>query len=138
MEPEPGFTIGLRGQVGIQGRRAATTGGGLSEVSLSVGLVGLELNHDGGRLFARSPSFARRATCDFRRDGAHMMISTVELEAWIHFFLKYHRDGVGEVDHIDVDFSPKDSVQELVLVLHIPDVLPPIQEREARRRLGLS
>lgn len=83
---------------------------------------------------------AQRATVEFRRDGADVLISTTELDYWRHFSLKYHRDGVGEVNHIDVEVPSRDpdAVRGLGLVLQIPDALPPISEEEARRRLGLS
>ena len=54
MEPEPGLEVDPRRQVGIQGWGPATAGGGLSDASLSGGLVGLELDRNGGRLFPAS------------------------------------------------------------------------------------
>ena len=70
--------------------------------------------------------------------GAKLLISQRELEYWKNFFLSYYRDGIGAVDHIDVDIPPDDSntTKGLFLVLKIPDSAPPISEEELRRRLG--
>lgn len=72
-------------------------------------------------------------------DGMCLRITHVELEHWIHFFLKHYRDGVGEVNHIDVDVPPAetDSLKGLFLVLRVPSALQPVSEEEARRILGL-
>lgn len=57
-----------------------------------------------------------------------------ELEYWLVFFLKYFRDGVAEVDHIDVEASTN-SVQpeEVYLVFQVKDVTPPMSAEEARK-----
>jgi hypothetical protein len=66
-------------------------------------------------------------------------LSPTELEYWLTFFLAYFRDGVGEVDHIDLDLTAsgvKDT-PGLFLTLAVPQASPPLSEEQARRRLGL-
>jgi hypothetical protein len=83
---------------------------------------------------------SRQGKVQCRPGGADVLISITELDYWLHFFLKYHRDGVGDINHIDVEIPPREpnSGRGLDLVLQVPDALPPISEDEARRRLGLS
>jgi hypothetical protein len=83
---------------------------------------------------------SRRGKVRFRRDEVDVSISTTELDYWVRFFLKYYRDGVGDVNHIDVEIPSRDpdSTRRLGLVLQIPDAVAPISEEEARGRLGLS
>jgi hypothetical protein len=87
------------------------------------------------------PSLAHRSTVS-RSDsrGADVFLSRTELDYWANFFLKYYRDGIGEVDHLDLEAYPRtpDTTRGLGIVLQIPNALPPISEEEARRRLGLS
>jgi hypothetical protein len=67
-----------------------------------------------------------------------LIISRTELDAWLHFFLMYYRDGIGDVDHIDVDVtSNQGGSKNLFLVLMIPEARPPVSEAEVRRRLGM-
>jgi hypothetical protein len=71
--------------------------------------------------------------------GAEIAIDQFELAYWLHFFLKYYRDGIGDVDHIDVDLAPSPShtSRGFTLVLKVPRALPPGSPEELRRRLGL-
>ena len=69
-----------------------------------------------------------------------LMISQIELERWLHFFLKFYRDNQADVDHIDVDIAHDTSAgsKGLFLVLKVPVAAPPVSEQEARLRLGLA
>ena len=60
-----------------------------------------------------------------------------ELERWTFFFLRYYRDGMAEVDHIDTS-ARWDYGGECDLTLKVSKYTPPVSEEEARRRLGLS
>jgi hypothetical protein len=84
---------------------------------------------------ARQP----RETIRWITGGAEVSIDQVELAHWLHFFLKYYRDGIGEVDHIDVDLLPgaSSASRSCTLVLKVPRALPPGSGEELRRRLGL-
>ncbi len=73
--------------------------------------------------------------------GLLLSISLNELEYWLQFFLRYYRDQIGEVDHIDSDITyiaPRsNSRKSLLLVFRVPNAKPPLDEEELRRRLGL-
>ncbi|HLL60585.1 MAG TPA: hypothetical protein VK338_02620, partial [Candidatus Nitrosocosmicus sp.] len=65
-------------------------------------------------------------------------ITTNELEYWMHFFLKYYRDGRGEVPFISTDISANKSntTKGLMLYFKVPKVVKPISEEQLRRKLG--
>ena len=87
------------------------------------------------------PSLARRSAVERSQSrGADAFLSRTELDYWATFFLKYYRDGVGEVNHLDVEAYPRNpnTARGLGIVLQIANALPPISGEEARRRLGLS
>lgn len=79
-----------------------------------------------------------RATAALSGDSLRLGLSRRELEWWIAFFLRYYRDGVAEVDHIDLEASRVDNEAEDVdVVLRVEKFSPPVRGDEARRRLGL-
>jgi hypothetical protein len=63
-----------------------------------------------------------------------IQLGETELERWLVFFLKYFRDGVAEVDHLDVEGTLA-SGQRFDLVLKVACAAPPVSADEARRRL---
>ena len=86
-------------------------------------------------------SLARRSAVERSQSrGADVFLSRTGLDYWATFFLKYYRDGVGEVNHLDVEAYPRNPnmARGLGIVLQIANALPPISGEEARRRLGLS
>jgi hypothetical protein len=54
----------------------------------------------------------QRARINWERDVPALELGRVELEAWLHFFLKYYRDGVAEVDHIDLEIQTEKQGQK--------------------------
>jgi hypothetical protein len=80
-----------------------------------------------------------RALVTWKARGATLKLSSTELEYWLCFFLRGVRDGMAEVDHIDVEADPS-SGSELpgFFVLKVPNAAPPVSAEEARRRLGLE
>lgn len=83
-----------------------------------------------------------RGEISWQKTGARLSIAPNELDYWLHYFLKYYRDGEGEVDHIDSDItkvsSQSDSVRGLFLVLKVPQAAPAVSAAEAKRRLGIG
>lgn len=80
-----------------------------------------------------------RALVAWKGRGASLQLSSQELEYWLSFFLRGFRDGMAEVDHIDVETdSPSSTEPSGFFVLKVPDAVPPVSAEEARRRLGLS
>ena len=68
-----------------------------------------------------------------------LVLSIDELEFWQHFLLKYFRDGLSDVDHIDLEIDEAtDSWSGLYVTLKVDKAVPSVSEEEARRRLGLS
>jgi hypothetical protein len=66
-------------------------------------------------------------------------LSRPEFEAVMYFFLRTIRDGMAEVDHIDVEAFDNNKMQKrTAIVLKFPQSMPPVSSDEARRRLGLS
>jgi hypothetical protein len=61
------------------------------------------------------------------------------LEYVQYFFLKYYRDGVAEVDHLDLEgVLASEEHEEVYLTFKVPDSAPPISEEELKRRLELE
>lgn len=50
-------------------------------------------------------------------DGLHLGLSRTELESWIAFFLRYYRDGVAQVNHLDLEAHRVDNEAETVDVI---------------------
>jgi hypothetical protein len=70
--------------------------------------------------------------------SAELRVCRPELERWTDFYLKYYRNGFGEVDHIDVEFESPNGDRGLDVALIVPSMLRPRPADEAlRRRLGL-
>jgi len=68
-----------------------------------------------------------------------IVITITELEMWLHFFSKYYFEGIGDVDHIDVDIESNidTSSKGLFLILKIPSASPSISAEEVKKKLGL-
>jgi hypothetical protein len=66
-----------------------------------------------------------------------LMLGKVELERWLVFFLKYHRDGCAEVDHLDVE-GAWDDRRTADFTLKVGSAAASVSDEEARRRLGLK
>lgn len=72
-------------------------------------------------------------------DFIDLKISETELDTWIHFFLKYYRDGVGDVDHYDLDiYAGHNSTNNIYLTLGIPNSRPPILSEQLIHLLNKS
>lgn len=61
---------------------------------------------------------------------------------YVHsFFLKYYRDGVAEVDHIDIEalaFHPAGKTEEVYVTFYVKDAVPPMSPDEMRRLLDAT
>jgi hypothetical protein len=68
----------------------------------------------------------------------NLLLSDNELGYWLQFFLKYYRDGVSVVDHIDADIvCPSCEGMSMDVTLTVANALPPVSPEEARGILGL-
>lgn len=74
----------------------------------------------------------------WRKKAALIELSPIELEALMTFCLLAVRDGVAQVDHVDIEAtSARSGEQDGSFVLKFPQAAPPVSAEEARRRLGL-
>jgi hypothetical protein len=76
---------------------------------------------------------------DARPKGFHVLANIADVDYWLHFFLKYYRDGVAEAKHLDLEVvSLPDKEDGMYVTLEVDDAAPPVDAEETRRRLGLS
>jgi hypothetical protein len=84
----------------------------------------------------RSGQAGGRARASLGGSTSRLALSDSELDHLVHFFLKYLRDGVAEVDHVDVQALSGDD--ECYVTFNVNESAPPVSPSEARRRLGLK
>lgn len=78
------------------------------------------------------------AVVNWKRDSALLVLSPTELEMLMIFCLKAVRDGVAEVDHIDIEARDAlASGKPGSFAFKFPESAAPVDEKEARHRLGL-
>jgi len=72
----------------------------------------------------------------FHADRSQVVMSGNSLDYAQHFFLKYYRDGLAEVDHIDLQaVDAETGNKEIYVTFRVPESVPPLTAEEARRRL---
>lgn len=72
--------------------------------------------------------------CDIGQDGTvYIILNTRNLDFVRHFYLRYYRDGVAEVDHIDIETD-----EGVYITFKVEESLPPVSLDEAKRRLGMD
>jgi len=67
-----------------------------------------------------------------------MSLTHNDLDYILHFFLKYFRDGVADVDHIDLDVVSDSDSQQSTIKFQVRDSIGPVSAKEAKKRLGLK
>ena len=83
------------------------------------------------------PSRQMRSQAILDSDTVRISLSINNLEYILSFFLKYFRDGIADVDHIDLEADSPDGEDVITITLKVPDSIEPVSPGEARRRLGL-
>ncbi|MGH9943839.1 MAG: hypothetical protein ACRD9R_15955 [Pyrinomonadaceae bacterium] len=79
---------------------------------------------------------SRRAKVFLAPNQVHVVVQPAELNRWMNFFLKYYRDGVAEVDHIDVEaLVVSDEPEDVYIIFIVKDAVPPMPAEEARKIL---
>lgn len=73
----------------------------------------------------------------FESAATILMLPPPNLGYLLHFFLKYCRDGMGEVDHIDLEVDSKTEKCESTITFNVPKAVPPMSAEECKKRLGL-
>jgi hypothetical protein len=77
------------------------------------------------------PVERRASVSGLTSSKVEVVLSADELEAWLAFFLRYHRDTVAEVDHIDTEAINSARSGEVVDI--VVTVATPVSSEEARR-----
>ena len=73
----------------------------------------------------------------FHNDRTQVVMSGTNLDFLQHFFLKYYRDDLAEVDHVDLQaIDAETGNKEIYVTFRVPESMPPVTDNEARRRLG--
>ncbi|WP_266160137.1 hypothetical protein [Dyella silvatica] len=76
------------------------------------------------------------ATLRRQKDRVLLLLGVTELEAWMHFFLRAVRDGMAEVDHIDLDVTTEQNTG-VTVVMNFPSSALPMTSDEMRRKFDL-
>lgn len=66
-----------------------------------------------------------------------VQLTSSDLEYTYYFFMRYYRDGVAEVDHIDLQIQLHDAQTFGYLTFDVPDSLPELSIDELKNRLDL-
>lgn len=78
------------------------------------------------------------ASAVWRDDRLELSLSSVALEGLLGFFLKYYRDGMADVDHVDLEARAPEVEGGIVdVMVRVGRSAPPVSGEEARKRLGL-
>jgi len=85
---------------------------------------------------AAKPEIGSVARAYFKPDISQLEITRTNLGYLQHFFLKYYRDGVAEVDHIDLEAINADTgKKDIYITFRVPDSRPSVSPEEAESRL---
>jgi hypothetical protein len=81
-----------------------------------------------------------KARISFNADTSLVELTPTGLKYMQHFFLKYYRDGVAEVDHIDIEAIETGAENsDAYLTMRVGSSKPSVSPEEAKQRLrGLS
>jgi len=80
------------------------------------------------------PGARSRAT--LKVEASEVMLTRNGLDYLYQFFLKYYRDGVAEVDHLDLEaVDAETGDKEIYITFQASESRPPMTPEEARRRL---
>jgi hypothetical protein len=78
-----------------------------------------------------------KARVSFNTDTSLVELTPTGLKYMQHFFLKYYRDGVAEVDHIDIEAIGTSSENtDVYLTMRVGSSRPSVTPDEAKQRLG--
>lgn len=72
----------------------------------------------------------------FKPDVIRVAMTNNSLDYVQRFFLKYYRDGVAEVDHLDLQaIDAETGNKEIYVTFRVPDARAPVTPQEAKKRL---
>ena len=97
----------------------------------------LDIVHTNGDDLLRVQRSTSSTSIEIRQAKIDLAVSSVEIDLWLHFTLRTVRDGVAEVDHIDLEVDEAGQTGRRVdLIIAYPSSASPVSSTEARRRLG--
>jgi len=86
--------------------------------------------------FLTEPKTGGTVRVRFKSDLSEVTLTRNNLEYLQHFFLKYYRDSVAEVDHLDLQaIDAETGNKEIYVTFRVPESTAPVTPEEARRRL---
>ncbi len=86
--------------------------------------------------FGANPETNRTARATLKQDVSLLEITHGNLDYLQHFFLKYYRDGVADVDHLDLEaINAATGKNDIYITFRVPDSKPPVGPEEAETRL---
>jgi hypothetical protein len=68
----------------------------------------------------------------YQGNPLRVLLSERDLNYMRHFFMRYYRDGVADVDHIDIETDKGDYI-----TLKVEESIAPMSAEEAKRKLGM-
>jgi len=81
--------------------------------------------------------FSSKPRITFQAQSSEVRLTGNNLDYLRQFFLRYYRDGVAEVDHLDLEASDAETGDDEVYVtFEVSESRPPLSPEEAKRRLG--
>ncbi len=79
-----------------------------------------------------------RAIVTIGSDQIRLVANPVELGYWESFFLKYYRDSMAPVDHIDVEaLAGPDLKDQVDVIFKVGNARPPLSAEEVRKLIGM-
>lgn|SRR5574341_94789 len=90
-----------------------------------------------GKLNIRTLTDNDQSQVTWEANTAQIKLNENDFEYCSHFFLKYYRDGIAEVDHIDIEYAGDDSGAALgYIVMKVSRYHPPGSAEELRQLLN--
>ena len=86
--------------------------------------------------FLVEPRLRAKASITFQTQCSDVRLTGNNVDYLCQFFLKYYRDGVAEVDHVDLEASNAETGdQEVYVTFQVSESKLPLSPEEAKRRL---
>lgn len=79
-----------------------------------------------------------KTQANFESEAVRVTMTPDDLDYLLHFFLKCFRDGVAEVDHLDLDVQSQTNNEDSTITFKVPESVQPLSAEEAKKRLGLG
>jgi hypothetical protein len=86
----------------------------------------------------KQPGQQPRTSIKVEGQVVDVSMSANDLDCILYFYLKYIRDGMAEVDHLDIAVHSDDKYPDPTLTVRAPQWVEPVTLDEAKRRLGLQ